>query len=89
MGKAEFGSYEAHQPNYEGFRQLGKLDDFIFQALAHMGNASWQMSWANTVLENEKSVPDDLKDEIRSVTSGINTLKEKLRSFKTDTGEGQ
>ncbi|ERI07247.1 hypothetical protein [Aneurinibacillus aneurinilyticus] len=81
--KAAFGSYKAHQPNYEGFIQLGKLDDFIFQSLAHMGNASCQMSWANTVLENEKSVPAEIKDEMRRVTAQISVLQERLRSFKT------
>ncbi|WCK57469.1 hypothetical protein PP175_25730 (plasmid) [Aneurinibacillus sp. Ricciae_BoGa-3] len=80
--KAEFGSYEAHQPNYENFKQLGKLDDFIFQSLAHMGNASSQMSWANTVLENEKHVPNELKEEMRCVTAQINALQEKLRMYQ-------
>lgn len=40
-----FGSYAAHQPNYEGFKKLGKLDDYVYQSLAHMGSASHHLSW--------------------------------------------
>lgn len=80
--KAKFGTFEAHQPNYEGFKQLGVLDDFIFQSLAHMGSASHYMAWANTVIERETSVPNEIKDEMKHVTSQISSLQERLRSFK-------
>jgi len=76
-----FGSYAAHQPNYEGFKQLGKLDDYVYQSLAHMGNASHHLSWGLTVLEHT-DVPKDLREEIRQAGIVIHTLQEKLREHK-------
>lgn len=84
--KAKFGSYQAHQPNYDGFKQLGKSNDVIFQSLAHTGDASHKMSWAITVLENE-DVPNDLINEMLSVISQMNDIKEKLRAIK-EVGRG-
>lgn len=81
--KAKFGSYEAHQPHYEGFKKLGKLNDYIFQALAHMGSASTEMAWANTVLEDDINVPNEIKVEMKRVTMQINELQEKLQLLKS------
>lgn len=80
---APFGSYAAHQPNYEGFKKLGKLDDYVFQSLAHMGNAAHQMSWALTVLDHT-NVPAELKEEVRQVVRGITVLQRKLREQQED-----
>ncbi|WP_348624246.1 hypothetical protein ABFT51_03280 [Paenibacillus peoriae] len=76
-----FGTYAAHQPNYEGFKQLGVLDDYVYQSLAHMGNASHQLSWALTVLENT-DVPKELQEEIRQVVAAIPKLQEQLRAYR-------
>ncbi|MEK3735692.1 hypothetical protein NYE47_00830 [Paenibacillus sp. FSL H7-0941] len=76
-----FGSYAAHQPNYEGFKQLGKLDDYVYQSLAHMGNASHHLSWGLTVLDHT-DVPTELREEIRQTGIAIHQLQEKLREYK-------
>lgn len=76
--QAPFGSYAAHQPNHEGFKQLGKLDDYVYQSLAHMGFASHEMSWALTVLDNT-DVPAELKEEVRQTTGAITDIQRKLR----------
>jgi hypothetical protein len=77
----EFGTYAAHQPNYEGFKQLGVLDDYVYQSLSHMGNASHLMSWAFTVLDHT-DVPKELREEIRQVVAAIPELQEKLRAYR-------
>lgn len=77
---AAFGTYAAHQPGYEKFRQLGVLDNYVYQSLVHMGNASHQLSWALTVLEHTK-VPKDLKEEIRQVAIAIDKSQEQLREY--------
>lgn len=74
-----FGSYAAHQPNYEGFEQLGKLKDYVFQSLAHLGDATHKLSWGLTVLEHT-SVPKELQNEIRKAIQAVNNIKEKLRA---------
>ncbi|MEK4185648.1 hypothetical protein [Paenibacillus sp. FSL L8-0494] len=76
-----FGSYAAHQPNYEGFKRLGKLDDYVYQSLAHLGNASHHLSWGLTVLDYT-DVPKDLREEIRQAGIVIHKLQEKLREHK-------
>jgi len=81
IADAPFGSYAAHQPNYEGFKQLGKLGDYVFQSLAHMGNASHHLSWGLTVLEHT-DVPKELREEIRQTGISIHNLQEKLRTYK-------
>lgn len=76
-----FGSYAAHQPNYEGFKKIGKLDDYVYQSLAHMGNASHHLSWGLTVLDHT-AVPAELREEIRQAGIVIHKLQEKLREYK-------
>lgn len=80
--KAEFGTFAAHQPGYARFKELGMLDDFIYQALVHMGNASQQWSWANTVLENAPLVPQVLKERIRAISGSFHPLAEELREYR-------
>lgn len=70
------------QPNYENIKKLGKQDDFVFQALAHMGNASHLMSWANNYVEDVAAVPQELKSEMVQLTSEINRLQERLREIR-------
>ncbi|WP_146753332.1 hypothetical protein [Paenibacillus polymyxa] len=76
--KKPFGSYAAHQPNYEGFEQLGKLEDYLFQSLSHLGDATHKLSWGLTVLEHT-NVPKELQNEIRKAIQAVNDIKEKLR----------
>ncbi|WP_024634269.1 MULTISPECIES: hypothetical protein [Paenibacillus] len=82
-----FGSYAAHQPNYEDFQQLGKQDDYIFQSLVHLGNASHHVSWGLTVLEYT-DVPVELKEEIRQLQRAVKNVQEQLRAHE-DRGDGQ
>ncbi|MRS27110.1 hypothetical protein GJV13_25560 [Bacillus sp. RIT694] len=71
-----------HRPNLENLKAIGKEDDYLFQALAYMRNASQFMSWANTVLELVEEVPEQLKQDIQKVHSGIWEMQEKLREIK-------
>ncbi|MEK8132978.1 hypothetical protein WMW72_34375 [Paenibacillus filicis] len=64
------------------FISIGKENDFIFQALSHMGNASSLMSWANNAVEDEKEVPRQLKEEMKQVNARIHELQECLRDIK-------
>lgn len=80
-----FGSYAAHQPNYEGFKKLGKLDDYVYQSLSHLGNASHHISWGLTVLEHT-DVPKDLQEEIRQAGIAIHKLQDKLRAHQSIKG---
>jgi len=73
-----------HRPNLENLKKIGKEDDYVFQALAYMGDASSKMSWANTVLELVEEVPEQLKRDIKKVHSGIYDMQEKLREYKKD-----
>ncbi|PYE51490.1 hypothetical protein HUB98_05695 [Paenibacillus barcinonensis] len=83
--QAEFGSYTAHQPNYEAFKENGKLDDYAYQSLVHMQNASHHLSWALTVLDHA-NIPVELLEEIRLAVIKTSTtfgdLEEKLRVYK-------
>ena len=79
--RGEFGSYEAHQPNYDVFKNLGKLDDYIYQSLSHMGGASSQLSWALTVLDHT-DVSQELKEELRKAVIGISDIQQKLRELR-------
>ncbi|WP_309260501.1 hypothetical protein [Bacillus cereus] len=71
------------QPLRENFKLIGKEKDYIFQALAYMGQASSQMSWANTVLEDVNEVPKELKDAMIQVNQVIQDLQDKLRRINT------
>ncbi|AYF85064.1 hypothetical protein D7J84_28755 (plasmid) [Bacillus thuringiensis] len=73
-----------HRPNLANLKAIGKEDDYLFQALAYMGNVSQFMSWANTVLELVEEVPEELKKEIKKVHSGIWEMQEKLREYKKE-----
>ncbi|MRC17294.1 hypothetical protein GH866_16920 [Bacillus thuringiensis] len=76
-----------HRPNLENLKKIGKEDDYLFQALAYMGDASSKMSWANTVLDLVEEVPEELKKEIKKVHSGIWRMQEKLREYKKEDDE--
>ena len=76
-----------HRPNLENLKVIGKENDFMFQALAYMGHASHFMSWANTVLELVEEVPEQLKQDIKKVHSGIWEMQEKLREYKKEDDE--
>lgn len=73
-----------YRPNLENLKALGLEEDYVFQALAYMGNASQFMSWANTVLELVEEVPEQLKQDIKKVHSGIWEMQEKLREYKKE-----
>jgi hypothetical protein len=70
-----------NRPNLENIKKLGEDENYIFQALAYMGEASHFMAWANTVIENEKSVPEELKEQMKQVNEILTYLKEKLRQY--------
>ncbi|MDZ4533932.1 hypothetical protein ORM92_22860 [Bacillus cereus] len=78
------GNVLDYRPNLENLKAMGLENDYVFQALAYMGNASQFMSWANTVLELVEEVPEELKEEIKKVHSGIWRMQEKLREYKKE-----
>lgn len=71
--------------NFE-FVQIGMTDEhkknFLFQALASMGNASAQMSWANNSVEDIQEVPDELKVRMKQINAKIHELQDELRSIR-------
>lgn len=73
-----------HRPNLENLKAIGKETDYKFQALAYMGHASHFMSWANTVLGLVEEVPEELKEEIKKVHSGIWEMQERLRAVESN-----
>ncbi|MDP1457496.1 hypothetical protein Q8G37_13635 [Bacillus wiedmannii] len=78
------GNVLDYRPNLENLKAMGLENDYVFQALAYMGNASQFMSWANTVLELVEEVPEELKEEIKKVHSSIWETQEKLREYKKE-----
>lgn len=77
MDKRDF--LKEYQPLHDQFEQMGMGGNYFFQALAHMGDASHQMAWANTVLADLDEVPSALKEEMKSINQKIGELQEKLR----------
>ncbi|WP_214630015.1 hypothetical protein [Paenibacillus agaridevorans] len=78
----KFGSFAAHQPNYDAFQRLGVGSDFVYQSLSHMGDAKHKMSWAATVIE-DADMPKEIKQKIVEITQEIGDLQEQLRPYKT------
>lgn len=82
---AEFGTFAAHQPGYDKFKESGKLEDYAYQSLVHMQNASHQLSWALTVLDHA-DIPTGLRDEVKKFAQqtslNSNELQERLRAYK-------
>lgn len=72
------------RPLRENFKLIGKEKDYIFQALAYMGEASAQISWANTVLKDFDKAPKELKDQMIQVNQVIHDLQDKLRRIKAE-----
>ena len=72
----------------EGFEfvQLGMTieykKDFLFRALANMGNASGTMAWANTCVEDIQDVPDEVKARMKQINVQIQELQEQLRTIR-------
>ncbi|MGF9909549.1 hypothetical protein [Brevibacillus porteri] len=56
--------------------------DFLFHALASMGNASGQMSWANTCVRDIQDVPDEVKARMKQINVQIHELQEQLRTIR-------
>ncbi|MNW44646.1 hypothetical protein D3C74_218840 [compost metagenome] len=81
--RAEFGTYAAHQPNHEGFKQLGKLDDYAYQSLVHMQTAAHHLSWALTVLDHA-DVPADLQEEVQKFVRQTATISTELQDWLRD-----
>ncbi|MNW46851.1 hypothetical protein D3C74_241650 [compost metagenome] len=68
----------------EGFELITKQmsKDYLFSALAYMGNASGQISWANNCLEDAEGVPTELKIAIKGLNSAIHGFQEQLRGIR-------
>lgn len=66
----------------ENFKSLGKENDYIFQVLSFMGEASYKMSTAFTLTENIKDFPKELEDEFRDITTRYWSLQSKVRELR-------
>lgn len=75
-----------HRPNLKNLKAIGKEEDYVFQALAYMGDASHYMVWANTVIEHV-NVPETLKTEMKSISDKLTDLKELLRNCGNEEKE--
>jgi len=56
--------------------------DFLFRALANMGNASGTIAWANTCVEDIEDVPDEVKARMNRINVQIHELQEELRTIR-------
>jgi hypothetical protein len=65
----------------ERFEAIGKGDDYIFQALAFAGEASGQLSLATTILSDLDHVPNDLKEELKSIQNQLHDFRDRLRDI--------
>lgn len=63
------------------FKRIGREQDYVFQALAYMGKASYEMAFANTVIEDENRVSEDIKERMKSINRQIHELQEELRDI--------
>lgn len=81
--KAEFGTFAAHQPGYDKFKESGKLEDYSYQSLVHMQNASNQLSWALTVLDHA-DIPTELREEVRKFVQRTSNISAELQGWLRD-----
>ncbi|MGG3874694.1 hypothetical protein [Brevibacillus laterosporus] len=56
--------------------------DFLFHALASMGNACGNMSWAYTCVGDIEDVPEELKARMKQINEQIHGLQEELRMIQ-------
>lgn len=56
--------------------------DELFSALAHMGVASHQMSWANTLVSDVDAVPDEVKKNMKNINNAIHELQIQIREIR-------
>lgn len=66
------------------FAEMGKSEDYVFQALVFAGKSSQQLSLAATVLQVQNEIPEELKSELRGVQQQLHAFTEKLRQVKTE-----
>ncbi|OBZ08914.1 hypothetical protein A8L34_22435 [Bacillus sp. FJAT-27264] len=78
--EAPFGSYAAHQPGYDKFKESGKLDDYAYQSLVHMQTASHHLSWALTVLDHA-DIPVELREEVQKFVRQTGTISAELQDW--------
>ncbi|MGG1444893.1 hypothetical protein ABE354_23155 [Brevibacillus laterosporus] len=56
--------------------------DFLFKALASMGNGSGHMSWANNCVADIEDVPDEVNVRMKQINAQIHDLQEQLRMIR-------
>lgn len=66
------------------FEALGKGDDYVFQALAFLGETTNNLALARTVIANEPSVPKDLKMKLKDYQQVLWELQDQLREYSKD-----
>lgn len=73
---------EAELFEIENFKRIGKEDDYIFQVLAFMGEASQQMALAFTLTNSIENFPGELTKEFRDIATKYHDLQYKVRDLK-------
>lgn len=65
------------------FEAIGKGDDYKFQILAFMGDATHGLIVANTIAtSSDNDIPQELKDELKRLASECSELKDKIRNHE-------
>ncbi|MEK5069796.1 hypothetical protein [Sporosarcina sp. FSL K6-1508] len=64
------------------FKEMGKADDLVFQALVFLGNGSHQLSLGTTVLRGDEEIPAELKGELKDIQQRLHDYQGKLRRFR-------
>lgn len=76
-----------NQPDYAYLKELGLHEDYLFQVLAYMGNASHQMAWASTTLSAVDEVPVEVITGLKEIYQKMCDVQEQLRDIRKGTSE--
>lgn len=65
------------------FEAIGKGDDYKFQVLSFMGEATHGLIVANTIAtSSDNDIPQELRDELNRLANECSELKDKIRNHK-------
>lgn len=66
---------------FEKFKRIGKENDFVFQTLVFMGEASQKMSLAFSLTEQIQKFPKEIEKEFREISIKYSELQGKVRKL--------
>lgn len=64
------------------FKEMGKENDPVYQALVFIGNGSHQLSLGTTILSNYKEFPTELKVRLKDIQQQLQDFQEELRALE-------